>query len=139
RSTFDGSDIGFNQTVDAFNYWQQPGDTDVAPSPKYAVSDRAIYYNSDRWLEKGDYIRLRNVTLSYNFPKKYLEKTPLSSLRIYAQGQNLLTFTKFWGDPEVGISSGESISFADTVAPGETTLYSYPNTKSYQMGIDVSF
>jgi TonB-linked SusC/RagA family outer membrane protein len=139
RSTFDGSDIGFNQTVDAFNYWQQPGDTDVAPSPKYAVQDRDIYYNSDRWLEKGDYIRLRNVTLSYSFPKKYLEKTPLSSLRIYAQGQNLLTFTKFWGDPEVGISSGESISFADTVAPGETTLYSYPNTKSYQMGIDVSF
>jgi TonB-linked SusC/RagA family outer membrane protein len=139
RSTFDGSDIGFNQTVDAFNYWQQPGDTDVAPSPKYAVQDRDIYYSSDRWLEKGDYIRLRNVTLSYTFPKKYLEKTPLTSLRIYAQGQNLLTFTKFWGDPEVGISSGESISFADTVAPGETTLYSYPNTKSYQMGIDVSF
>ncbi|WP_026452588.1 SusC/RagA family TonB-linked outer membrane protein [Aequorivita capsosiphonis] len=139
RSNYDGGDIGFNQSVDAFNYWQQPGDTDVKPSPKYAVSDRDYYYGSDRWLEKGDYIRLRNVTLSYSFPKKYLEKTPITSLRIYAQGQNLLTFTKFWGDPEVGISSGESISFADTVAPGETTLYSYPNTKSYQMGIDVSF
>ena len=139
RTTFDGNDINHNKSVDAFNYWQSPGDTDVLPSPKYAVGDRGTYYSSDRWLEKGDYIRLRNVTLSYSFPNETLEKTPFKSLRIYVQGQNLLTFTKFWGDPEVGISSGESISFADTVAPGETTLYSYPNTKSYQMGIDVSF
>lgn len=139
RTTFDGADVNLNKSVDAFNYWQQPGDTDVLPSPKYAVIDRDTYYNSDRWLEKGDYIRLRNITLSYNFPNKYLDKTPLKSLRIYVQGQNVLTFTKFWGDPEVGISSGESISFSDTVAPGETTLYSYPNTQSYQLGIDVSF
>ena len=82
---------------------------------------------------------MRNITLSYSFPSKFLEKTPINSFRIYAQGQNLLTFTKFWGDPEVGISSGETISFADTVAPGEATLYSYPNTKSIQVGFDVSF
>ncbi len=139
RATFDGADINHNKTVDAFNYWQAPGDTDVAPSPMFAIQDRDTYYGSDRWLEKGDYIRLRNVTLSYSFPSKTLEKTPIKTLRIYAQGQNLITFTKFWGDPEVGISSGESISFADTVAPGENTLYSYPNTKSFQVGIDVSF
>ncbi|MGO3183616.1 MAG: SusC/RagA family TonB-linked outer membrane protein [Aequorivita sp.] len=139
RSTFDGSDLNYNKSVDAFNYWQAPGDTDVAPSPMFAVEDRNAYYNSDRWIEKGDYIRLRNITLSYTFQKSALERTPIESLRIYVQGQNLLTFSNFWGDPEVGISSGESISFADTVAPGETTLYSYPNTKSFQMGIDVSF
>ena len=90
-------------------------------------------------MERGDYIRMRNITLSYTFPREYLEKTPISTLRIYAQGQNLLTFSKFWGDPEVGISSGETIDFADTVAPGEITLYSYPNTKSIQVGLDVSF
>lgn len=139
RTTFDGADLPYNKSVDAFNYWKQPGDTGVAPSPIYAVADRGVYYDSDRWLEKGDYIRLRNLTLSYTFPRESLERTALSSLRLYVQGQNLLTFTKFWGDPEVGISSGETISFADTVAPGETTLYSYPNTKSIQLGIDVSF
>src|SRR5690606_19276842 len=105
----------------------------------YATADATATGNSDRWLEKGDYIRMRNVTLSYSFPSKYLEKTPISSLRIYAQGQNLLTFTKFWGDPEVGLASGETIAFADVVAPGEATLYSYPNTKSFQIGLDVSF
>lgn len=122
RTTFDGADINYNKSVDAFNYWQSPGDTDVAPSPMFAVEDRGTYYSSDRWLDKGDYIRLRNVTLSYSFPSKVLEKTPINSLRIYIQGQNLLTFTKFWGDPEVGISSGESISFANTVAPDRKSV-----------------
>ena len=133
----DGTNVQSNQAVTAFNYWQQPGDTDVMPSPIYASVDQTV--NSDRFLEKGDYIRMRNVTLSYSFPSKYLEKTPIQSLRLYAQGQNLMTFTKFWGDPEVGLSSGETIAFADAVAPGEATLYSYPNVKSFQFGLDVSF
>ncbi len=131
-----GNTVADNKAVGAFNYWKQPGDTDVLPSPLY-INEQDI--NSDRFLERGDYIRMRNITLSYTFPNEFLEKTPISSLRIYAQGQNLLTFTKFWGDPEVGLSSGESIAFADTVAPGETTLYSYPNTKSIQVGLNVSF
>ena len=135
----DGLAIADNQAVGAFNYWQQPGDTDVLPSPIYSATDATVMGNSDRWLERGDYIRMRNVTLSYSFPSQTLEKTPISSLRIYLQGQNLLTFTKFWGDPEVGLSSGETISFTDAVAPGEATLYSYPNTKSYQIGLDLSF
>lgn len=133
----DGQGISANQSVDAFNYWQQPGDNAMHPSPLHAVADQKI--DSDRFLEKGDYIRLRNVTLSYTFPKKTLEGTFISSFRVYAQGQNLLTFSKFWGDPEVGLSSGETVAFADVVAPGEVTLYSYPNTKSFQVGIDVSF
>lgn len=133
----DPTDITSNRSTSAFNYWKKPGDTDVLPSPRYANTDAAV--DSDQYLEKGDYIRMRNITLSYTFPNRFLDKTPISSLRIYAQGQNLLTFSKFWGDPEVGISSGETISYAETVAPGEVTLYSYPNTKSYQLGIDVSF
>ena len=133
----DGQAVDDNQAVTAFNYWQQPGDTDVMPSPIYAAVDQAV--NSDRFLEKGDYVRMRNITFSYTFPSKYLDKTPIQSLRLYAQGQNLLTFTKFWGDPEVGLSSGETISFANSVAPGEATLYSYPNVKSFQFGLDVSF
>ena len=135
----DGANIDDGQALDAFNYWQQPGDTNVHPSPLYLQDELAASVNSDRFLEKGDYIRMRNVTFSYNFPRTTLERSPLSALRVYVQGQNLLTFTKFYGDPEVGLSSGETISFANSVAPGEATLYSYPNTKSIQVGIDVSF
>jgi TonB-linked SusC/RagA family outer membrane protein len=135
----DGLGVDSNQAVDAFNYWQQPGDTGVEPSPLYRNDEGALPASSDRFLERGDYIRMRNITLSYTFPSSILENTPISTLRIYGQGQNLLTFSKFWGDPEVGISSGETISFANSVAPGEATLYSYPNTKSIQFGLDVSF
>lgn len=135
----DGINIADNQSVGAFNYWKNPGDTGVLPSPVYAAGDATIMDNSDRFLEKGDYIRMRNITFSYTFPSQSLEKTPINSLRLYVQGQNLLTFSKFWGDPEVGLSSGETIAFGDAVAPGEATLYSYPNTKSIQVGLDVSF
>ena len=135
----DGLNVDNNQAVGAFNYWQQPGDTGVEPSPIYRLDEGALPANSDRFLERGDYIRLRNITLSYTFPSKITENWPVSTLRIYGQGQNLMTFTKFFGDPEVGLSSGESISFGDAVAPGEATLYSYPNTKSIQFGVDVSF
>lgn len=130
-----GNSPAGNHHVGAFNYWQQPGDTDVLPSPIY----RSEVIASDRFLEKGDYIRMRNVVLSYTFPSATLERSPMNSLRVYVQGQNLLTFTKFFGDPEVGISSGETINYANTVAPGEATLFSYPNTKSFQIGLDVSF
>ncbi|RFN58675.1 SusC/RagA family TonB-linked outer membrane protein [Marixanthomonas ophiurae] len=132
-----GSTIADNQAVEAFNYWQEPGDTGVLPSPIYRNEIAGV--DSDQFLQKGDYIRMRNVTLSYDFNNDILDKTPFNTLRVYVQGQNLLTFTEFWGDPEVGISSGETINFADTVAPGEVTLYSYPNTKSVQVGLDVSF
>ena len=77
--------------------------------------------------------------LAYNFSNKLLENTPISSLRIYAQGQNLLTFTSFNGDPEVGISSSETVSYAQTVAPGELTLYTYPNRKTVSFGVDITF
>lgn len=127
-----------NMAVGAFNYWKQPGDNAELPSPIYRTDD-ALPATSDRWLEKGDYIRMRNITLSYTFPNRTLERTPINSLRIYLQGQNLLTFSNFWGDPEVGLSSGENISFAQAVAPGEATLYSYPNSKSFQVGLDISF
>jgi len=131
----DGNSPAGNHHVGALNYWQQPGDTNVLPNPIY----RTEVISSDRFLEKGDYLRMRNVVLSYTFPSATLDRTPINSLRIYAQGQNLLTFSKFFGDPEVGISSGETIAFAQTVAPGEATLFSYPQTKSFQIGLDISF
>ncbi len=134
----DGFNIDDNQAVDAFNYWRQPGDTNVHPSPLISQEELGAV-NSDRFLEKGDYIRMRNITLSYDFNDRALDNTPFKRLRLYVQGQNLLTFSKFFGDPEVGISSGETISYANSVAPGEATLYSYPNTRSVQIGLDVTF
>lgn len=135
----DGQNAAGNQAVNAANFWREPGDAtngNVNPSPLYAAEANVT---STRFLEKGDYVRLRNITLAYNFSNKILENTPIHSVRVYAQGQNLLTFTKFNGDPEVGISSSETIDYAETVAPGEVTLYTYPNRKTVSFGVDITF
>ncbi|OYX23235.1 MAG: SusC/RagA family TonB-linked outer membrane protein, partial [Flavobacteriales bacterium 32-35-8] len=82
----DGVLVNANQRVDAFNYWKQPGDINVLPNPIYG---NEAQQGSDRWLQKGDYVRLRNLTLGYNLPSKFAEAANLKSLRIFIQGQNL--------------------------------------------------
>lgn len=56
---------------------------------------------SSRWMEKGDFLKLQNVSVGYSLPQDFVKKISLSQLRIYVQGQNLATFTKYSGlDPE---------------------------------------
>jgi TonB-linked SusC/RagA family outer membrane protein len=58
--------------------------------------------NSDRWLENGSYMRLRNIQIGYNFDEAILSTLGMSKLRLYASGQNLFTLTKYSGlDPDV--------------------------------------
>ncbi len=129
----DGQGVDANQRVDAFNYWKNPGDTNVLPSPVYGNEAQQF---TDRFLQKGDYIRLRNLTLGYNLPSSITDQLNINSLRVYLQGQNLWTYTKeFRGDPEVGIGSGES----SNPIFGEFNLYSYPQTQSLSVGIDLKF
>jgi len=129
----DGQGVNYNQRVDAFNYWKQPGDTNVLPSPLYG---NEAQQTSDRWLQKGDYVRLRNLTLGYNLPSEFTEQIGINSLRIFLQGQNLWTWTKeFKGDPEVGIGSGETTNSVF----GTYNLYSYPQTQSISMGVELKF
>ena len=135
--------INANLRTEAFNYWKQPGDTNVLPSPLFqATADQT----STRFLEKGDYIRLRTLTLDYNFPNEFLEKFAINSLRIFASGQNLLTITNYNGDPEIGIGSAETAGPSTRGAaatagfvPGQFSLFSYPQVKSYTFGLEIGF
>jgi hypothetical protein len=129
----DGSNTDINQRVGAFSYWRKPGDTGVLPSPVYFDdSDQA----SDRYLQRGDYIRLRNVTLGYALPASIIDRVGLDFVRVFVQGQNLLTYRPFFkGDPEVGIGSGESAN----PGRGEFNRYSYPQVKTYTAGIEIRF
>ena len=121
----DGAEMTMNQDVTALNYWKQPGDTGVNPKP---VAGNASNSNgsSTRWLENGGYFRIKDITLSYQLPRQWIKKIALSSARIYASGQNVYTFHKvnFW-DPERGVNGmGAGI---------------YPVTKSWALGVEVSF
>jgi len=77
--------------------------------PRLAVdqsSDPTVSFNNmaqtDRWLESGSYVRIRNVELSYTLPRNLLNQINFSSARLYVSGQNLATFTKYKGlDPDV--------------------------------------
>jgi hypothetical protein len=82
---------------------------------------------SDRYLEDV-YIRFRNLNIGYKFTKKTYNGLPVDEIRIYTQMQNLFTWTKFNGDPEVGISAE---SQTDLLVPGQFALYSYPTVQSF--------
>ena len=88
---------------------------------------------SDRYIEDGSYIRLKNITLGYTFPNKMISKWGLSSLRIYANIQNLLTITGYDGyDPEIGASTASANVYG--LDNGR-----YPSPTVYSFGLNISF
>jgi TonB-linked SusC/RagA family outer membrane protein len=88
---------------------------------------------SDLYVEDGSYVRIQNVSLAYNIPKKYISKLNLQSARIYANLQNLYTWTKYDGfDPEIGCYSGDALR--NGIDYGR-----YPSPRMYTFGLNVSF
>ncbi|UMB54051.1 TonB-dependent receptor [Lutibacter sp. A64] len=86
---------------------------------------------TDYWLEDGDYIRLKLVSIGYTIPKKKLEKLNISNFRIFVLAQNALTFTKYEGyDPEVGGAN---------VARNGMDVSRYPLASLYSLGIKFNF
>ncbi len=130
----DGNGVNQQQRVDALNFWRNPGDTDVLPSPLFRNEANQI---SDRFLQKGDFIRLRNLTVGYTLPSKFTDSLPIEGLRFFLQGQNLWTFRPhFDGDPEIGSGSTESGGFQTA---GSQNLFNYPNVQTYSFGVEVNF
>lgn len=88
---------------------------------------------SDRYIEDGSYIRLKNISLGYTFPRKMISKWGLESLRVYCNVQNLVTITGYDGyDPEIGVSTT-----SQNVMGLDNGRYPSPTTCSF--GLNVSF
>ncbi|RXK50804.1 SusC/RagA family TonB-linked outer membrane protein [Aquirufa rosea] len=131
--TSDGENVYQNQAVDALNYWKKAGDVNVLPDPRKLYQS----FSSDRFLQKGDYIRLRNVTVAYNLPSNWVKKAKMQSVRVYAQAQNWLYWApEFKGDPEVGFGQAESTG---GTVQGLFSAYSYPQTRTVNVGLDITF
>ena len=121
-----------NQTTDQLNSWKHPGDITDIPQARlgYSNGDQA---RSSRYLSDGDYIKLRTAMLSYDLPKSMISKLRLNGLRVYIQGQNLLTFTKYKGwDPEV------STDFAVNNVRSGIDFYSAPQPRTIVVGISIN-
>ncbi len=125
---------GFNKTTRVLNVWQQPGDQAFIPSPD-SPTINTFNQNSTAQLEDGSFVRLKNVTLAYTFSDKYLEKTFINKIRLYATATNLLTF-KSDGldgyDPEVSNGS-------DGFDAAGQDFFTLPQASTYTFGLNVSF
>lgn len=109
-------------------------DNPNATLPRASISDPNDNDRiSDRYIENGSYLRLKNLTFGYTFPKKIISKWGLESLRLYANIQNLFTITDYTGyDPEIGVSTaGANVMGLDNGR--------YPSPTTYSFGLNVSF
>ena len=120
-----------NHTSDIFGRWHGYGTSDRLPrlSSNYSTNWGWV---SDIYVENGDYMRIQNITLGYDF-KSLIKSNAISQLRLYVSAQNLYTFTKYSGmDPEVGYggyddwSSGIDLGF-------------YPSPRTWMIGLNIKF
>ena len=114
-----------NQSVAVLDRWRGPGTSNVMP--------RAIFGDpnnnarpSDRYIEDGSYLRLKNVNLGYNIPVESFGNSLFRSAKVYFSGQNLFTLTDYSGiDPEVGVNGID--------------LNTFPLTRTFTVGVNLGF
>ena len=118
-----------NWTTAVLQRWTGEGTSNKVPR----ISSKATmnYEFSDLFLQKGDYLRLSNITLGYDFAPLVNQKW-LSQCRLYVQAQNLFCLTKYDGmDPEVGYGYESWVSGMD--------FGSYPRPRTFLVGLNVKF
>jgi len=115
-----------NQIAKMLERWKQPGDITDVPR----VGDQLT---SSRFLEDGSFMRIKNVTLSYNFSKSLLDKVKIKSAKLYASVQNLYTFTEYSGmDPEVNYYGASNVIMG-------TDFFTYPQARTVLIGLNLGF
>ncbi|WP_214071768.1 TonB-dependent receptor [Mucilaginibacter sp. dw_454] len=124
----------YNNSVDILNRWTHPGQvTDV---PRVVFNDNFSSGSSlanSASVEDGSFVKLRSASLGYRLPKELLSKAGIASMRVYVQGTNLLTITKYTGtDPEVS-SNGDS----NTTAGVEKNAA--PQARTITLGVNIGF
>ena len=121
-----------NQTTRVLNHWSPTNtNTDI---PRPVRNDPAGNNRfSNRWLEDGSYVRLKNLTLAYTIPTAISRHAAIQNLRVYVTGQNLITWTHYLGyDPEV------SANPFSTTNPG-VDYGVYPQSRTYTVGLNATF
>jgi hypothetical protein len=119
-----------NQSTAVLNRWTPENTNTDMPR---AVNNVNNIRNSTRFVEDGSYVRLKAITLSYNFSPDFLQKAGINKLSLYTTGQNLLTFTDYSGfDPEVN-------AFGRSATELGIDYGTYPQTRTITFGVNVEF
>lgn len=131
RLVFEGNGRNtFN--LNQFASWANRWEPDNQSNTLFRTGGQGPYAFSSRVIEDGSYLRLKNVTLGYNFNKQLIEKLKISSLRLYCSAQNILTLTNYSGpDPEVSIRNSN-------LTPG-FDYSAYPRARVFTFGFDAQF
>jgi len=118
-----------NNLAEINSRWTTPGQqTNV---PKLVLQDNVSTQASTRWLENGNFLRFRQVSLGYNLPRNLATRFGLENLRVYGLIQNVYTFTKYKGtDPEVNSNRTSNIAYG-------TDNRSVPQPRSFTLGINL--
>lgn len=94
-----------NQSISVLNRWRYEGDETSIPKALFGRGYN--WLGSDRFVEDGSFLRLKQLTLNYTLPKKFLQKSGFTRLNVFVTGYDLFTWTKYSGqDPEVNIAGG---------------------------------
>ena len=127
RSLLESGSSFYNQTTAVTNRWQTEGD--VTDMPKATYGDpKGNNRFSDRWIEDGSYLRLKDITLSYKIP---VQAAWLQGLTVWASGTNLVTFSKYLGsDPEFSFSNNVLFQGIDNGLLGQS--------RSFQVGVKIN-
>ncbi len=130
RSIIEGGNTTYNQTTAMQNRWTYEGQRTDIPKVSYINSDewRNNERMSDRWIEDGSYLKLKNVRLTWNLP---ISNEWLQGLRIWGEANNVFTLTRYYGvDPEMSCRNSSLYQGIDT---GMLTL-----GRSFNMGVTIN-
>ncbi len=142
---FPSTDYYFTRTPDFLgslssetrDRWREPGDMTYYPRAVVAGSDFAETNNyrtqlGSQAVYNASYIRLKNLTVSYDLPQRFVDQFGLSNVSVFASGVNLLTWTAWpWYDPEVAFDTTDIFT--------NVTTASYPTERQFNAGIEVRF
>lgn len=125
RSVMESMSAAYNQAASTAHRWHGEGTSYSMPRAVWA-DPNGNNRISDRWVENGAYLRLKNITLAYNLPDSWLKKISFESARILVSCENVATITGYKGlDPEVGI---DGIDYS-----------SFPPSRIFNVGLSVNF
>ncbi|MDR0574043.1 MAG: TonB-dependent receptor [Tannerella sp.] len=119
--------------ADGWSRWEKPGD--IATHPKLmAGGNNGASNESTRYLENGDYFKMKTLSFAYRLPKKWLTPLGVSDFNITVGGENMFTITKYSGDdPEILLSD----RFNGTTSASSGQLY--PTVRRFTLGLNLKF
>ena len=127
RMETEGMYDGKNQTTKVLERWRVPGQITSVPKAKFQM------FNSTYFIEDGSYLRVKDISLSYDVPRYIISKFGISRLQPYISATNLITFTNYSGnDPEVN-------QYGNSGSVQGIDWGTYPMSKSFVIGLKLEF